>query len=279
MTVHQFFGQCARFFERVHYSDDRQVRSICLIDPQPFMVDLGDRVGLSIHTSAGFHTRRRRLGHQTYSGAAATGRAFLSGPGDRFQLEIDGACRAIQLGLSGHVFEQIMLEDHDRTGGVAALRAPWGSIDPELLRLAGWALLAKSDMRELAIRAVVARLTTEHGAWRNTVHARGLSPIRLRRVRDLVEASLEHVSLSAMAQEAGVSVYHFSREFKRETGQTPWGYVMMRRVWRAAELLCAGERADDVARRTGFADASHMRRNFRKTIGATPSAVVGRLLV
>jgi AraC-like DNA-binding protein len=276
-ATHSFSQRDAPFFDKVHYSLDGLVRSVRLIDPGPFVVEMAVSVGLTVHAGAGFHTRRKS-GTQIFAGPAAPGRSFLNGPGDLFKLELVGDCRSIQLNLPVHLFERFLLEDHDLSGGLSALRPPHGAIDPELLRLAGWALLARQDMRELAIRSVVARLATAHGTSSGGLRTRGLSPATLRRVQDFVEAHLDSVSLKTMAREARLSVFHFAREFKRETGQTPWAFVVLRRVWRAAELLAMGERTEDIAQRTGFADASHMRRSFRKVIGATPAAVIGRLL-
>ena len=66
----------------------------------------------------------------------------------------------------------------------------------------------------------------------------GLSPERLQRVRDYVEAHLnEDLSLTMLADIACLSPYHFSRSFKEAAGVGPQRYVMQRRIERAKTLM------------------------------------------
>jgi AraC family transcriptional regulator len=67
---------------------------------------------------------------------------------------------------------------------------------------------------------------------------------------------------------AGLSHYHFIRAFK-DTGLTPYQYVLSERIRRARELLSS---PDDVALAVGLSDASHLNRVFRKFAGVTPTA-------
>jgi hypothetical protein len=68
----------------------------------------------------------------------------------------------------------------------------------------------------------------------------GLSPERLQRVRDYVEAHLdEGLSLTVLADIACLGPYHFSRSFKQSAGVGPQRYVMQRRFERA-KPCCAG---------------------------------------
>ena len=60
----------------------------------------------------------------------------------------------------------------------------------------------------------------------------------LRRAKDLVDRSYaEPLDVVALARQAHVSPYHFSRRFKEAFGETPHQYVLTRRVERAQELL------------------------------------------
>src|SRR5271167_2482166 len=66
----------------------------------------------------------------------------------------------------------------------------------------------------------------------------GLSPERLQRVRDYIEAHLdEDLSLTVLADIACLSPYHFSRSFKQAAGVGPQRYVIQRRLERAKTLL------------------------------------------
>ena len=100
----------------------------------------------------------------------------------------------------------------------------------------------------------------------------GLSPERLRRVRDYVEAHLDDdLSLTILADIACLSPYHFSRSFKQATGIGPQRYVMQRRLERAKRLLRQTHQPIAlIAQEVGFADQSHLTSVFRRETGVTP---------
>jgi AraC family transcriptional regulator len=102
--------------------------------------------------------------------------------------------------------------------------------------------------------------------------SKGLSPERLRRVRDYVEAHLdEDLSLTILADIACLSAYHFSRSFKQATGVGLHHYVMQRRLERAKTLLRrTNQPLALIAQEAGFADQSHLTTIFRREIGVTP---------
>ena len=101
----------------------------------------------------------------------------------------------------------------------------------------------------------------------------GLPPGALRRVRDYVEARLEeNIDIQALADTAGLSMYHFARAFKQSEGITPHEYLVQCRVRRARELLRSSELPlAEIARACGFSDQSHCARRFREHFGVTPS--------
>jgi AraC family transcriptional regulator len=100
----------------------------------------------------------------------------------------------------------------------------------------------------------------------------GLSPERLQRVRDYVEAHLDDdLSLTVLAEIACLSPYHFSRSFKRATGLGPQRYVIQRRVERAKYLLRQTHQPLAlIAQEAGFTDQSHLTAMFRSEMGLTP---------
>jgi len=99
-----------------------------------------------------------------------------------------------------------------------------------------------------------------------------LSPERLQRVCDFVEAHLDgNLSLTALADIACLSPYHFSRSFKQATGVGPQRYVMQRRLERAKALVRrTGLPLALIAQEAGFADQSHLTAIFRRETGVTP---------
>ncbi len=94
----------------------------------------------------------------------------------------------------------------------------------------------------------------------------------LRAVRH-VEAHLEMpLTLDRVARLAGMSRFHFCRQFKWMTGHSFRAFVLRKRIGRAKEMLRDGTRPiGEVAVEVGFRDASHFGRVFRKLEHILPS--------
>ena len=101
----------------------------------------------------------------------------------------------------------------------------------------------------------------------------GLTPANLRKVTELVHAKIEdQLSLDEMAESAGLSAAHFSKVFRKSTGETPHQFLLRQRVERAKEMLRAGEeRVLDVAVASGFKTQQHFARVFRRVCGISPT--------
>jgi AraC family transcriptional regulator len=100
----------------------------------------------------------------------------------------------------------------------------------------------------------------------------GLSAAKLKQVTDFIGENYSHdLKLAELAQVAGMSSFHFAREFKRTTGTTPHQYLIKFRVERAKALLAKNEvPLVEVSLRSGFSHQSHFTRLFRKITGTTP---------
>jgi AraC-like DNA-binding protein len=100
----------------------------------------------------------------------------------------------------------------------------------------------------------------------------GLPPGALRRVREYVESHLsERIDLAALAAIAGLSVFHFAREFKQSAGVTPHSYLVQKRVERAQAMLARTDLSlSEIALAAGFSDQSHLARHFQQMLGKTP---------
>jgi AraC family transcriptional regulator len=79
-------------------------------------------------------------------------------------------------------------------------------------------------------------------------------------------------SLEEMAEQAGVSPWHFCRVFRKATGVSPHQYVMKVKLERAQQMLMASESAlSKIADSLGFTSQSHFTRAFHQFAGETPS--------
>lgn len=98
--------------------------------------------------------------------------------------------------------------------------------------------------------------------------------IRLGVVISLMTRRLgEPVANAEMAKAAGMSARAFERSFQREYGLPPQQYLKRLRIQTACRLLVdTRESIAVIAQRCGFADQSHLTREFRRVTKATPGA-------
>lgn len=79
--------------------------------------------------------------------------------------------------------------------------------------------------------------------------------------------------LALLADQAGLSVYHFLRVFSAVLGVTPHQYLVRSRVRHAAQALAASDRTvTEIALDAGFEDLSNFVRTFGRAAGMTPTA-------
>jgi len=94
---------------------------------------------------------------------------------------------------------------------------------------------------------------------------------KLLRAKDYLDAYPQaEVSLEALASIAGLSQYHFVRQFKKTFDITPHSYQIQARLKKAKSLLRLGVKPVDVAIDCGFHDQSHLNRHFTRVMGISP---------
>ena len=96
----------------------------------------------------------------------------------------------------------------------------------------------------------------------------------LLRAKDAVDARyMDPLDVDALARVAGLSRAHFSREFRRAFGETPHGYLLSRRLERAAALLCSTDRSvADICMLVGLHSVGSFTSSFTRTYGRPPTA-------
>ena len=96
----------------------------------------------------------------------------------------------------------------------------------------------------------------------------------LQRAKDLADARyFDPLGVDDLAQAAGLSRAHFSREFRRAFGEPPHAYLLTRRLERAAALLRDTDRSvADVCFSVGLRSVGSFTTSFTRTYGASPAA-------
>jgi AraC-like DNA-binding protein len=99
----------------------------------------------------------------------------------------------------------------------------------------------------------------------------------LRRARDLIDRDYAlPLDVVTMAQHAAMSPAHFSRRFTDAYGETPYGYLMTRRVERAMALLRAGASVTEACMTVGCTSLGSFSSRFSELVGEAPSAYRAR---
>ena len=97
---------------------------------------------------------------------------------------------------------------------------------------------------------------------------------RLRRVRDRIDREYaQPLDVEALARGAHMSAGHLSREFRRAYGESPYAYLMTRRIERAMALLRRGDLGvTEVCFAVGCSSLGTFSTRFTELVGMPPSA-------
>jgi AraC-like DNA-binding protein len=96
---------------------------------------------------------------------------------------------------------------------------------------------------------------------------------QLRRARDLIDREYaKPLDVPTMAEKAFMSPAHFSRQFRAAYGETPYSYLMTRRIERAMALLRSGSSVTDACMAVGCTSLGSFSSRFTEIVGETPSA-------
>jgi AraC family transcriptional regulator len=102
----------------------------------------------------------------------------------------------------------------------------------------------------------------------------GLASWQAKRLASYVEDKLDStIRVSDLAGLVRLSSSHFSRAFRDTFGETPFTYVMKRRMMRAQQLMLTSRvPLSQVALACGMCDQAHFSRTFRRIVGTNPGA-------
>lgn len=102
----------------------------------------------------------------------------------------------------------------------------------------------------------------------------GMSPCQLNRVIGFINNNLqEDLSLTNLAEIAGLSKYRFAHNFKKTTGSAPHQFVIQTRLERAKQMLRKTDKTiTEITYSVGYSCPSRFTLSFHKEIGMTPTA-------
>jgi AraC-like DNA-binding protein len=117
-------------------------------------------------------------------------------------------------------------------------------------------------------RGMIAQVTSRPAAAQ---HLRDLA--RLRRVRDRIDREYAlPLDVEVLARSAHMSAGHFSRQFRRAYGESPYGYLMTRRIERAMALLRRGDLSvTEICFAVGCSSLGTFSSRFTELVGMPPS--------
>ncbi len=137
-------------------------------------------------------------------------------------------------------------------------------------------LLSGETPAELEAEALIGKLcSTAFGRGGPGKAARWMTTRRFRRICNLIEDRLEdRLTVAALAAEIGVSASFLSRAFSAFCGQSPYDYIVSRRLQRARRLIATTARPlPDIALEAGFSSQSHMSASMKARLGLSPSDI------
>lgn len=98
--------------------------------------------------------------------------------------------------------------------------------------------------------------------------------VAIRRVRDRIDRDYaQPLDVEALARDAHMSAGHLSREFRRVFGESPYSYLMTRRIERAMTLLRRGDLSvTEVCFEVGSSSLGTFTTRFTELVGVSPGA-------
>ena len=117
-------------------------------------------------------------------------------------------------------------------------------------------------------RGTIAQVTSRPAAAQNQ---RDLA--RLRRVRDRIDREYaQPLDVEALARDAHMSAGHLSRQFRLAYGESPYSYLMTRRIERAMAMLRRGDLSvTEVCFAVGCSSLGTFSTRFTELVGVAPS--------
>jgi len=202
-----------------------------------------------------------------------TGMAFLLLPGvwHRYRPDPSTGWSESWIEIRGPVSKGLITEESFLSEKVVRSPTEIAGLEEVMRRIHSMANDSASTRPELSAEALRCLAILAKGT-RETTDQDSNARITLRAERYLAEHHAEALDMREVARQLGVSYSSFRRSFTKQTGLSPWRYVLQARLERARRLLLIGDiTLDDIAFRLGFSSPFHLSSAFKKTYGESPS--------
>ena len=90
-------------------------------------------------------------------------------------------------------------------------------------------------------------------------------------IRFMNRSLAQPISVQQVAEAVSLSPSHFSRQFKSQTGFSPYEYIVLRRIDRAKHLLTSTDLSvKEIAYKAGYGSEENFIHSFQKNVGISP---------
>ena len=208
-----------------------------------------------------------------FDGAMPAGTLYIGAPSQQLNVQFYAPCDFLHFHVSASSYFPPL-----RPGAGPASTESLNDLvllrDPFAEQLAK-ALTERGHSADRKFARCIGQTLAMHLARRELPHAKinALPKWRLRRVEEYVGTHFDHcISLSELANVAGLSRMHFAAQFRVATGYRPREYLLHQRIERAKSLLSHSETSlAEVALTVGFCTQAHFSTVFKRITGDTPA--------
>ncbi len=201
--------------------------------------------------------------------------------GTAYVWQTDGPIAFAHLYVPPRQLEDVIARDFDAEGRDASLIERVGCRDAflePLMKKMIERIRTGPDASKLLLDCLLenfySRLVEKHGLRKAPGRSApiALAPHRLKRVLDFIDANLaSDLRLADLVAAAGSSQSHFSRSFHKATGDSPYRYLLKRRIEFAKVLLLTGDHSlNAISASCGFRRQDQFALMFKRDVGIGP---------
>lgn len=221
-------------------------------------------VGIALKTTRAKLTRNRQI---IFDGTMPAGTLYLTAPSKPLGVQFQSPCAFLHFHISADHFPA-QFSATDGLNDLVLLRDPLAA---ELAKT----LIEHGDAADHQFTRCIAQTLAMHLTRLELPRARvnALPKWRLRRVEQYIADHFHRcISLSELANVAGLSRMHFAAQFRAATGYRPREYLLNHRIEHAKTLLATTERPlAEIALAVGFSTQAHFSTVFKRISDQSPA--------